>query len=112
MPGILCLGKLPEELAVKSVLDLIQFPDWVFLKFLLNPSFFSSHFNLTAKKFFYNSSIFAMKLCIFNRFSANYFYLSKLVPIGCEKSVKHETMPLFRLEGHHLRHVDPIRVIL
>lgn len=29
MPGILCLGKLPEELAVKSVLDLIQFPDWV-----------------------------------------------------------------------------------
>ena len=78
MPGILCLGKLPEELAVKSVLDLIQFPDWVFLKFLLNPSFFSSHFNLTAKKFFYNSSIFAMKLCIFNRFSANYFYLSKL----------------------------------
>ncbi len=33
MPGILCLGKLPEELAVKSILDLIQFPDWVFLKF-------------------------------------------------------------------------------
>ena len=41
MPGIPCLGKLPEELAVKSVQNLIQFPGWGLLKFLLNPSFFS-----------------------------------------------------------------------
>lgn len=31
------------------------------------------------EKIFCNNSIFAVKLCIFNRFSANYFYLSKLL---------------------------------
>ena len=68
MSGILCLGKLPKQLTIISVLDFIKFSNWIFFKFLLYSLFFSFHFSLTAKKFFCNNSIFAVKLCIFNRF--------------------------------------------
>lgn len=87
MSGILCLGKLPKQLTIISVLDFIKFSNWIFFKFLLYSLFFSSYFSLTAKKIFCNNSIFAVKLYIFNRFSANYFHLSKLIRLITERFI-------------------------
>ena len=57
--------------------------DFFQVSFVFSVLFFP--FQPHREKIFCNNSIFAVKLCIFNRFSANYFYLSKLWKMVCVK---------------------------
>ena len=59
------LGKLPEQLTIIFVLNLVKFSNWIFFKLLLNSLFFSSHFSLTAKNFFV-ITLFSQWSCVFS----------------------------------------------